>query len=510
MTLRLILGDQLNPNHSWYSEKKTDVIYTLMEIRSETDYVVHHIQKVVAIFLSMRHFASELLHRGHRVHYITLDDPDNGQTFESNLKLLINKYSITQIEYQEPDEYRVDVKLANMQKILNIPMRMVSSEHFLTGRNSLNEVFSGKKSYLLETYYRHFRKKLNILMDESGRPEGGRWNFDAENRKPFPKNHVPPPQIMFDHRADDIVDMIKRQGVKTLGYIPERKISYPINRKESLKLLDYFATYLLENFGTFQDAMHTQYAIGYHSRLSFALNVKMISPLEVVQRCVHEWRQRPDKISLAQVEGFVRQILGWREYMRAIYWAKMPDYALLNYFGHHCSLPTWYWTGKTQMNCLRHAIDQSLNMAYAHHIQRLMVTGNFALLAGCNPDEVDRWYLGIYIDAFEWVEITNTRGMSQFADGGIVGTKPYVSTANYINRMSNYCQSCFYDPKKRYGERACPYNSLYWHFYNRHRPLLEKNPRIGMMYPTWDKTDPDERKKILNQAEAYLDVINEI
>ena len=510
MFLRLILGDQLNPRHSWFSETNPDVIYTLMEIRSETDYVVHHIQKVAAIFLSMRHFANELRQMGHQVHYLNLDDPDNRQTFEDNIKLICERYPITRIEYQEPDEYRVDRILSELPIKLSLPVKMVSSEHFLSDRNSLIEVFEGKKSYLLESYYRHFRRKYNILMDNQGHPEGGRWNFDSENRKPFPKNHTPPPPLEFHHKADEIVHTIQSHGVKTIGAIPDNEVTYPINRKESLELLEYFATHLLEHFGTFQDAMHTRFTTGYHSRLSYALNVKMISPLEVIQRCIDEWRQRPDEISLSQLEGFVRQVLGWREYMRAIYWAKMPEYAMLNHFGHSRPLPDWYWTGKTRMNCLRHAIGQSLSMAYAHHIQRLMITGNFALLAGCHPDEVDRWYLGIYIDAFEWVEITNTRGMSQFADGGIVGTKPYVSTSNYINKMSNYCQTCHYDPKKRYGDRACPFNSLYWHFYHRHRPLLEKNPRIGMMYPTWDKMNPSDKEKISAQAEFYLSQLNEL
>lgn len=504
MILRLILGDQLNAQHSWFSEVRPDVVYALMEVRTETDYVAHHIQKVAAIFLAMRHFAEELRNRGHIVEYFTLDHPQNQQSFSGNVKLLCQKYPIGLIQYQEPDEYRVDKMLNALTDELRLPVQMVSSEHFLAKRSSLSEVFAGKKMYLLETYYRYFRKKYNILIDKDGQPEGGRWNYDAENRKPFPRNHVPPAPLLFRHKADEIVDLVKKQGIKTIGHIPGNEIHYPINRQEALALLEYFAKNLLPWFGTFQDAMHTHYTTGYHSRLSFALNVKILHPLEVIGRCVDEWRSRPSEISLSQIEGFVRQILGWREYMRAIYWAKMPEYALLNYFNHTRPLPEWYWTGNTRMNCLRHAIGQSLSMAYAHHIQRLMVTGNFALLAGCDPDEVDRWYLGIYIDAFEWVEITNTRGMSQFADGGIVGTKPYVSSANYINKMSNYCQGCYYDPKKRHGERACPFNSLYWHFYHRHRHLLEKNPRIGMMYQTWDKMDENEKNKILNQAERYL------
>jgi deoxyribodipyrimidine photolyase-related protein len=245
----------------------------------------------------------------------------------------------------------------------------------------------------------------------------------------------------------------------------------------------------------------------YHSLLSFSLNLKMIHPSEVVEAVEKFWRAHPDHAGIAQVEGFIRQILGWREYMRGIFWKEMPSFEKLNYFRHERQIPSWYWTGQTRMSCLHHTIKQSLDRAYAHHIQRLMVTGNFALLAGIHPDEVDRWYLGIYIDAVQWVEITNTRGMSQYADGGIVGTKPYVSSAAYINKMSDYCGGCQYDHKKKTGDRSCPFNSLYWHFYQRNRELLRNNPRVAMMYRTWDKMDPAAKKDILTQASVYLDGI---
>jgi deoxyribodipyrimidine photolyase-related protein len=242
----------------------------------------------------------------------------------------------------------------------------------------------------------------------------------------------------------------------------------------------------------------------YHARLSFGLNSKLIDPLEVIREVEDRWRADPKGVPLAAVEGFIRQILGWREYMRGVYWAKMPEYASLNYFGHSRKLPSWFWTGETKMQCLSQAVNQSLDYAYAHHIQRLMVTGNFALLAGIDPDEVDAWYLGVYIDAIEWVEITNTRGMSQYADGGLVGTKPYVSSANYIDKMSDYCQGCHYDKKKKVGDKACPFNSLYWNFYERHRDKLEDNPRIGFVYPTLNKMKGETRAEILEQAQKYL------
>jgi deoxyribodipyrimidine photolyase-related protein len=285
---------------------------------------------------------------------------------------------------------------------------------------------------------------------------------------------------------------------------------WPINRDQCLELLRHFVKFGLPNFGTFQDAMSEQHWALFHSRLSFALNTKMLHPLEVIKTATDAWAQNKKAISLAQIEGFVRQILGWREYMRGMYWALMPDFADLNYFEHNRALPHYYWDGQTKMNCLKQTIQQSLDKAYAHHIQRLMITGNFALLAGVHPDEVDAWYLGIYIDAIEWVEITNTRGMSQYADAGQIATKPYVSSANYIHKMSDYCQNCFYDRKKKIGERACPFNSLYWHFYDRHRDKLQKNPRIGMMYRTWERMNDSTKSEIIEQAEKYLTKIEEL
>jgi deoxyribodipyrimidine photolyase-related protein len=256
--------------------------------------------------------------------------------------------------------------------------------------------------------------------------------------------------------------------------------------------------------------MHTDSWLLFHSRLSFSMNTKMISPLEVIEASIDAYRHSNGKITLPQIEGFVRQILGWREYMRGIYWGWMPEFGELNFLNHQRKLPSWFWTGDTKMNCMKHAITQSLDKAYAHHIQRLMVTGNFALLAGIHPDEIDKWYLGIYIDAIEWVEITNTRGMSQFADGGIVGTKPYVSTANYIGKMSNYCKSCHYDADDKTGPNACPFNSLYWNFYDLHRDKFEKNPRIGMMYRILEKMEPAQLAATLERAGYCLDNIESL
>lgn len=508
-TLRLILGDQLNINHTWFNEVNDDVIYILMEIRQETDYVEHHIQKVVAFFLAMRYFAEELKNRGHKVIYIKIDDKDNTQSLSNNLYHIIQKYQIKHFEYQLPDEYRLDVELKDFCAQIKISSKAFDTEHFYTTRNELSAFFKVKKTFLMESFYRHMRKKHTVLM-EGNEPIGGKWNYDAENRKKLPEKFIVPTPKTYKRNVKELVEVLKNQQVKTIGNIDEENFIWPVTRDENLELLDYFANNLLPLFGTYQDAMTTQSWSVYHSRLSFGMNVKLISPKEVVERCIDEWKRRPQEISLSQIEGFVRQIIGWREYMRGVYWARMPEYRELNFFKNTSKLPNWYWNANTKMNCLHHAIKQSLDYAYAHHIQRLMITGNFALLAGIHPDEVDKWYLGIYIDAIEWVEITNTRGMSQFADGGIVGTKPYVSSAAYIDKMSNYCKGCFYDKTQKIGERACPFNSLYWNFYDRNRKLLEKNPRIGMMYKVWDKMQPSAKAELLQQAEKYLNEIESI
>lgn len=507
-TLRLVLGDQLNISHPWFSSgPDASVTYVLMEVRQETDYAPHHVQKVLAFFLAMRAFAEELRQAGHTVRYFPLDDPENRQTLGDNLQWMIALGDFDRFEYLAPDEYRLDLYLREFAAGLSIPSSMEDTAHFLTHRQELAEMFRGKKTYLMETFYRNMRRKHGVLMEANGDPLTGKWNYDAENRARYDdKAPIPTPWI-YPQQVGELLAMLEKAGVKTIGTVDAEAFIWPVTRTQALDALEQFVQKGLPHFGQYQDAMTDRHWSLFHSRLSFPLNVKLLHPLEVVNRAIREWEQRPEEIPFSALEGFVRQIVGWREYMRGVYWAHMPEYALKNYFGHDRKLPGFFWTGKTHMRCMQHAIGQSLEYAYAHHIQRLMVTGNFALLAGIDPAEVDSWYLGIYIDAIEWVEITNTRGMSQFADGGLVGTKPYVSTANYMDKMSDYCGGCHYDKKKRHGERACPFNSLYWHFYARHEDKLAPNPRIGYAYQTLRKMDPAERAATLAQAEAYLEGI---
>lgn len=509
-TLRLILGDQLNAQHSWYRETADSTLYVLMEIIPETQYVQHHIQKICGFFLAMRAFAAQLEANGHQVQYFKLDDANNLQDFAANCTQLIEQHHIQRFEYQLPDEWRVDRQLLTFCQNLG-SSKAFDSEHFFSTRTELAELFSGKKTYLMESFYRKMRTKHQILMEADGKtPLTGRWNYDAENRKKMPAKVQVPPVLQQNKDVSHIVALLTKMGVKTIGTVHPQRFNWPVTRVESLALLEHFIALRLSVFGDYQDAMTDRDWLLFHSRLSFSMNIKLITPQEVIAACINYWQAHQDTVPYSALEGFVRQIVGWREYMRGIYWAEMPQYQELNYFEHTAALPSWFWHAKTKMNCLAQAIGQSLEHAYAHHIQRLMLTGNFALLLGVHPDEVDAWYLGIYMDALEWVEITNTRGMSQFADGGIVGTKPYVSSANYIHKMSDHCSKCHYDKSLRYGHKACPFNALYWDFYDRHRDKLRSNPRIGMAYQVWDKIDGAEKALILEHAAWIKQHVDEL
>jgi len=501
--LRLLLGDQLNRNHSWFAAVEKDVTYALFETWSETNYTRHHIQKITGFFLAMRAFAEELRAAGHTVVYRTLDETRELQleSISDNLLQLAGEIGADTIAYQLPDEYRLDEELKRLKDNFKGEVTAVDSEHFLSSRTDLEELFAGKKTYLMETFYRMMRKRHEVMMEPNGEePVTGQWNYDHDNRGSLPKDIAFPEASTFPRDATAIVELLDRHGVETMGRMADNRFTYPVTRDECLEALDDFVTNRLPLFGTYQDAMTVAHPLLYHANLSFAMNTKMISPKEVIDAAVATWQARPEDIAVNQVEGFVRQILGWREYMRGVYWAKMPQFGLKNDLDHQAKLPDWYWTGETKMNCLSHAVNQSLDLAYAHHIQRLMITGNFALILGVHPDEVDAWYLGVYIDAIEWVEITNTRGMSQRADGGLVATKPYCSSANYVNKMSDYCKGCHYKYKLRTGELACPFNSLYWDFLDRHREKFGNNFRMAFMYRTWDKKDGEEKAAILERA----------
>ncbi|KJV27680.1 deoxyribodipyrimidine photolyase [Aquitalea magnusonii] len=507
-TLRLILGDQLNPQHSWFASHDANVVYLLLELRQETGYVLHHAQKLLAVLAGMRDFARQLKAAGHRVRYVAIDDPSNRGTLEDNLDALCQHYQATEFAWQAPDEWRLDQQLQQWANRQSIPCRMVDSEHFYTTRHEAGQLFAGKAQWRMEVFYRQMRKRHRVLLQPDGKPVGGEWNYDHDNRKPW-RGSPPPPQDTrpgHDHQA--LWHTLQAAGVQSFGNPAADALRWPLNRTEALQQLHHFIRHGLPQFGDYQDAMHSETPYLFHSLLSFALNTKMLSPREVVAAAEQAWQD--GLAPLPAVEGFIRQILGWREYVRGVYWARMPGYADSNAFDHQRPLPEWFWHGKTGMRCLAHAIGQSLQLAYAHHIQRLMVIGNFSLLAGLSPQALHEWYLGVYIDAFEWVELPNTVGMSQFADGGLLASKPYVSGNAYLHRMGNYCGDCRYRRDARHGADACPFNALYWDFFQRQRPRLGNNPRLALVYRQLDKMPATEQEAIRHSAAAILQGLNQL
>ena len=506
-SLRLILGDQLNRQHSWYSTADSGVLYLIAELHQEAGYVKHHIQKLCSFFAAMADFAKSLQADGHHVCYYDLDESAKFENLSHMISSLCTEHKISRFDYQAPDEYRLSQQLLNLELSSDVTITCYDSEHFLLPKNEIEQYINTGVHNRMESFYRKMRKRFYVLM-EGDQPRGDRWNFDGENRqklKPADLAEIPQP-LLFSNNVEEILQRLQRHNIAYIGSGSEQLL-WPINSQQAEQLLDFFCQYCLPNFGRFQDAM-TRHGDNrwtlYHSRLSFALNSKLLHPMQVIETSIAYFESAETRIDLAQIEGFVRQILGWREYVRAVYWANMPNYAELNSLDAQRDLPAFFWTGKTKMSCMQQAINQSLDYAYAHHIQRLMVTGNFAMLAGIDPDQMDAWYLGIYIDAIEWVEMPNTRGMSQFADGGLIATKPYAASGSYINKMSDYCGDCHYSVKERTTENACPFNSLYWHFMQRHGEKFSRNPRTAMAYRSWNKMDEEIKNQLLQRGEQCL------
>lgn len=511
--MRLILGDQLNSQHSWFKQADDNVLYIIAELKQEASYVRHHIQKLAAFFLAMQHFAEALKAQGHHVLHLNLDDTAEFANLNGLITELVKRFSATAFHFQQPDEYRLRQQLHMLALADGIAASEWPNEHFFLPFEEITQTIKPQQHNRMEVFYRKMRKRFDILMDGE-QPLGGKWNFDSDNRqklKPADLNHIPEP-LMFSNDLSAIVKRINTHNIDYFGHC-DQNLLWPVSRAQSLALLEHFCDNCLALFGRFQDAMtcqHPQQWTLYHSRLSFALNSKMLHPQEVIHRAIAAYKNAQGGINIAQIEGFVRQILGWREYVRAVYWANMPHYRERNQLDAQRKLPRYFWNADTRMECMKQAIDQSLQYAYAHHIQRLMITGNFCLLTGIHPDEVDAWYLGVYIDAIEWVEMPNTRGMSQFADGGWVATKPYSAGGNYINKMSDYCKRCHYDIKQKSSADACPFNSLYWQFMHTHRDRLEANPRIGMVYRSWDKQTAQNRQATLARGAWCLQNIEQL
>jgi len=503
--LRFLLGDQLTRSVSALRDldKKRDTVL-MVEVADETTYVPHHPQKIVFILSAMRHFAETLKKDGINVDYVKLDDPKNTGSFTGELQRALKRHKSDSVVMTEPGEWRVLQMMQDWRETLPVPLTIREDERFIASLDEFSAWAQGRKQLRMEYFYRDMRKKTGFLM-EGDDPFGGAWNFDAENRKALPKNHTPPKRKRFapDPITQDVIALVKKRFDSHYGAV--EPFGWAVTRTDALKALDDFIKQGMESFGDYQDAMQAGAPFLYHSLISPYLNVGLLTAEEVCARV--DRLARDEKIPLNAAEGFIRQIIGWREYVRGLYWLKMPDYAAANALGAKRALPAFFWTGKTTMNCLHQCIGDTLENAYAHHIQRLMVIGNFSLLAGLDPKEVQDWFLAVYADAFEWVELPNVSGMALFADGGVMASKPYAASGAYIDRMSDYCQGCTYSPKERTGSKACPFNYLYWDFLARNADQLSRNPRMGMPYKNLRAMDEKRRQEIARDAAAFLKTI---
>ncbi|WP_404296146.1 cryptochrome/photolyase family protein [Halomonas sp.] len=498
--LVLVLGDQLTLDLASLRDLPDDAVVALCEVASEGTYVPHHPQKIAMILAAMRHFAEDLRERGFRVHYSALDDTDNAQALIPEAERLAALYGCDEICTVRPGEWRLwhDMQARSSAAL---PWRLLEDDRFFTTPDDFAAWAQGRKSLRLEYFYRERRRGTGLLM-EGDAPAGGKWNYDHDNRKPVPANlatHEPP-----RHGQDAITQAVLALVAEHFGdhFGTLEGFHWPVTRRQALVDLRHFIDHLLPDFGRYQDAISDSEPFLFHSRLAPALNMGLLSPRELCEAAEREYLE--GRAPLNAVEGFIRQILGWREYVRGLYWTQMPDYKRGNALGANQPLPACYWSGDTELRCLRRAIEMTRDNAYAHHIQRLMVTGNFALLCDVSPEALGDWYLAVYADAYEWVELPNVLGMVLHADGGLMGSKPYCASGKYIDRMSDHCRHCRFDPKKVTGEGACPLNSLYWHFLERHAETLSANPRMKLIYGSLAKMKEEKRDAIRDQAERFL------
>jgi deoxyribodipyrimidine photolyase-related protein len=501
--LIVVFGDQLNLDSSAFDgfDQKKDMIW-MAEAEQESTHVWTHKQRITIFLAAMRHFRDQLQARGDRVHYAQLDDSRQTQCLPDRLGIDLRTLRPGRVIACQPGEWRVQENLKETCRENGVELEIREDRHFYTTLEDFEAHAEGRKSLRMEFFYRELRKRFGVLMDAGGKPEGGAWNFDKDNRGNFGKSGPEDPGKGPGHRADEItrevIDLVNERFADHPGSLDS--FNWPVTREEARRDLDRFIRERLPTFGKYQDAMWQDEPWLYHSLISSSLNLKLLNPREVVGAA--EEAYRAGRAPIAAVEGFIRQILGWREYVRGIYWRHMPEYMERNAMGAEEALPDFYWTGATELECLRQSIGQTLEHGYAHHIQRLMVTGLYALLLGVHPREVHAWYLAVYVDAVEWVELPNTLGMSQYGDGGLMASKPYVATGKYIQKMSNYCQTCPKNPAKRTGEEACPFTTLYWDYLLRHEAVLRKNQRMSLQVRNIDRIKPDERKAIQARAKA--------
>jgi deoxyribodipyrimidine photolyase-related protein len=500
-SLRLVLGDQLSPNNPVLADAEPgrDVVL-LAEVAEEAGYVRHNRHKIALIFSAMRHFAADLEARGFTVIYRTFDE--GVASLQDAVAAALAATGVSSVQVTQPGEYRLLRAMQDWEDALGVPVHLREDSRFLASQEDFAQWARGRKQLRMEYFYRDMRRRYGLLLDADGEPEGGKWNYDAENRSGWRGGEEVParPAAEIDATTREVLTLVERAFPDNPGDLGEFRLA--VTAAAAQEQLDWFCRHALDRFGTYQDALAEESPWMFHGLISMYLNIGLLCPLAVCRQV--EAAYRAGSCSLAAAEGFIRQVLGWREYVRGIYWHAMPGYAERNTFAAERPLPGWFWSGETDMRCLSRALQQSLDLGYAHHIQRLMVIGNFALLAGLDVRAVCDWYLAVYVDAFEWVELPNTLGMALHGDGGLMASKPYAASGKYIQRQGNHCAQCRFDPKQVTGEDACPYNSLYWHFIDRHQDYLKKNARMGLIVGGWQKRDAGERRAIVDWAEGVL------
>ena len=511
--LRVVLGDQLTRNLTALRDLDPARDTVLMaEVSAEATYVPHHPKKIAFLFSAMRHFAKALRADGIRVRYVALDEPANTGSLRDEVVRAARDLGVGGVVATAPGEYRVAQDMAEWGAATGLPVRILEDDRFLCSRERFRDWAEGRKTRRMEHFYRIMRRETGLLMRPDGTPEGGAWNFDRENRKPPDANtgegglFVPPepPAVPPDGTTRAVLDLVGARFGTHFGAL--EPFSYGVTAADAEAALDAFVAERLPFFGDYQDAMTPRSDHLFHSVLSLYMNAGLLDPMSVCRAA--ERAYYAGNAPLNAVEGFIRQILGWREYVRGLYWLEMPEYAETNALGAERDLPALYWGAPTAMRCLAHAVDETRRLAYAHHIQRLMVTGLFALLAGIDPKQVSAWYLAVYADAYEWVELPNTHGMALYADGGVLGSKPYAASGKYIDRMSSYCRDCRYNVGKRTGPDACPFNYLYWDFLMRHEERLAGNPRMAMPYRSLARMPEEERAALRADARRFLDALD--
>jgi len=501
-SLIVVLGDQLSPAlPSLQAGDKARDRVLIAELIEEATYVRHHKKKIAFIFSAMRHFAEELRAAGWTVDYVPLDAPGNSGSFTGEVARAVAACKPERIIVTEAGEWRVAQMIAGWEAAFGVSVEVLPDTRFICPLPVFREWAQGRKSLRMEYFYREMRRRTGLLMD-GGEPAGGQWNFDAENRKAAaPDLFMPrPPVFAPDAITSEVLALVGARFADHFGDI--EPFHFAVTRRDAEAAFAAFVQRALPRFGDYQDAMLEGEPFLYHAVIAQYLNCGLLDPLAVCRAVEAEWRA--GRVPINAAEGFIRQIIGWREYVRGIYWLTMPGYERRNYLEHTRALPEFYWTAETEMACLSAAITQTRTHAYAHHIQRLMVTGTFALIAGIDPHALHEWYLSVYADAYEWVELPNTVGMSQFADGGLLASKPYAASGAYINRMSNHCGTCRYNVKQRTGPDACPFNPLYWDFIARQRGRIAGNPRMAQMVRTYDKFADAEKARIAASAAAIL------